>query len=109
MHLLMTTIFAGSLLFGLSVAQPLPEPFNSPPTVAAATEATPNPWRYTRNGWEDSRQWTLAQEQIRVEWIDQIHPLLWTTLVVLAGLIALIGLSDDVTCDRLLRRPANAE
>ena len=91
----------------LLVAQPLPDLLDSQQVAASSTDTYP--WRYTVNGWEDSRQWTLNANQIRVTWIDDVHPALWASLVVLAGLIAMIALSDDVSCDRLLRHPADDE
>ena len=102
MHLLMTTSLMAAVMLGLLINEPWPAHIDAHPAAASATETDANPWRHTVNGWEDSRQWTRNENQMRVEWIDDVHPLLWTSLVVLAGLIALVALSDDNACNRLL-------
>lgn len=47
-------------------------------------------FRQTSDGWQDSANWRLTREESRVRAIDSFHPLLWTVLVLIAVLIAMV-------------------
>ncbi len=79
-------------------------PSESIPT-APWTEATAeNPtgsYRFTANGWEDSTNWRINGEETKVKFVDHIHPLIWSLIVILVAFGLAILVSDDKSVERL--------
>jgi hypothetical protein len=69
-----------------------------PPTTpnSGATElaAGETPWRYTKYGWQDLRDWRNVQAEVEPA-PPAIHPLLWALGVLVLSLGAMIWIGDE--------------
>jgi hypothetical protein len=72
----------------------------APWTQVTATDPTGS-FRFTKNGWEDTTHWRIGGEESKVEFIDNIHPLTWTLIVILAAIGLAILASDEKSVRRL--------
>jgi hypothetical protein len=81
-------------------AQPAPA---APWTQVTATNPTGS-FRFTKNGWEDTTHWRIGGDEAKVEFIDNIHPLTWTLIVILAAIGLAIFASDEKSVRRLWSR-----
>ena len=79
-----------------------PEPV-SPWAVTEPTNPTAA-YRFTNNGWEDSTTWRIDGEEAKTKFIDRIHPLVWSILVVLLVYGLAILVSDEKQVRRLWPR-----
>ena len=71
------------------------------PWVQATADNPTGSYRFTTNGWEDSSNWRINGEETKVKFIDNIHPLIWTLIVVLVAFGLAILVSDDKNVERL--------
>lgn len=58
-------------------------------------------YRFTNNGWEDSTSWRINGEEAKAKFIDQIHPLVWSVLIILVVYALAILVSDEEQLRRL--------
>ncbi len=81
----------------LVVALALEATWYPPETVNSAAEevaAGETPWRYTKYGWQDLRQWRNVQAEVEPA-PPAIHPLLWALGVLILSLGAMIWIGDE--------------
>ncbi|QEG20183.1 hypothetical protein [Mariniblastus fucicola] len=71
------------------------QPASSPPWTKATAENPTGSYRFTVNGWEDTVHWRIDGEETKVEFIDNIHPLIMMLLVVLVAFGLAILASDE--------------
>lgn len=67
-----------------------------------ATASIDTPWRYTPLGWQDSNSWK-TRAQFPKPAVTQIHPFIWTAMVVLAALGLMVWSSDEAEVDSLVK------
>jgi hypothetical protein len=58
-------------------------------------------WRHTSDGWQNSTDWRVEKDEARVRFIDRIHPVTWTVIVLLLAIGAAVLVSDDWNVKRL--------
>lgn len=68
-----------------------------------ATKVDPmSTYRYTAEGWRDSTDWRLPKSESRIRAIDYFHPGIWTLLVVISVLIAMVISTGEEELSRML-------
>lgn len=96
--LLVVTAFCGGLYLSA------PSPFDetpSPPWIQSADAGPVATWRHTADGWQDSAAWRADGEEVRVRFVDRIHPVTWTIVVLLLATGAAVLVSDEWNIKRL--------
>ena len=73
------------------------------PSVAIAITGDNTMWRLTAEGWQDISR-MVEQEQPTSQTFQNIHPAIWTALMLLAASILVIMVSSDKEVKRLFRR-----
>lgn len=103
--------FCGSLLVVTAMCGGLylssPSTFDetlSPPWIQSAEAGPIATWRHTAEGWQDSAVWRADGEEVRVRFVDRIHPVTWTIGVVLLAIGAAVLVSDEWNVRRLWAR-----
>lgn len=74
------------------------------PSAPWATATPNNPtstYRHTNKGWEDSTRWRINGEESKVQFIDNVHPLVWSLMLVLVVYGLAILVSDEKHVRRL--------
>lgn len=71
----------------------------SPWTVTDSANPTAT-FRFTSQGWQDSTAWRSDGEEAKITFIDQIHPLVWSLLIILV----VYGLAILTSDEKQLRR-----
>ncbi len=71
------------------------------PWTQATAENPTGSFRFTKNGWENTTRWRINGEEAKVKFIDNIHPLIWTLIVVLVAFGLAILASDEESVRRL--------
>lgn len=92
-------ILCGSILV---VAFALDATWNQPVAEEAAAfgaNATETPWRYTKYGWQDLRDWRNVQAEVEPS-PPAIHPLAWALGVLLLALGAMIWIGDEEPAEK---------
>jgi|GEM_PF-3338333 hypothetical protein len=87
-------ILCGSVLV---VAFALEATWNQPAVderIESAGASAVTPWRYTKHGWQDLRDWRNVQAEVEPE-PPAIHPLAWALGVLILSLGAMIWIGDE--------------